>query len=623
MGSFVVYIIEWALCLSAFLLLFKMCFSGCTFHRFNRFFLLGSVAVSAFLPLIHVPSNEQIEPIAEVLRLKTEQLETLSMASYPQTTIAEVQDQLSTGQKVFVIVALTYLLYIAIQVIGWVKSLVKMGLMLRGKRKRSVGRWVRLVVHGEAYGPFSWMNYIFISEQEDGFCRRASIRHEMSHIKLLHPADLVFIMLCTLVNPLCWIVMKEIKVVHEYEADDEVINYYHIHSRDYQRLLVRRTVGAEAYALACSFNINIKKRIMMMKKKQSHWWRITWIAVTIPLVGIALTAFSKPKEALKEVVDSSVRIIQQPIANLLDTDANEQELMPATPTSIEETVATVDDLASGEETDMGEASAMPSPSSENTAEPLQDVKQGDPISGRIIDENGKPVMMAVVLERDEYGRIYANSMSDKNGNFVLRLTNPKHQVSVMCPGYETQILDIKEPSLTVVLKHNAKLSGVTVSSQAESIDPDAPYYKEENRSANESDQVFEIIHQMPDFPGGDQELTKYLSTHLHYPALAKEMQVEGEVTVEFIIDKTGLVRSPKVTEVNAASPLVTADIQKAAKEGNEQALDAVAAYDDAIEAMKEEAIHVVRNIPRWEPSRRNGIRFDMVMSLPVRFKIVK
>ena len=43
MGSFVIYIIEWALCLSAFLLLYKMCFSGSTFHRFNRHFLLGNV----------------------------------------------------------------------------------------------------------------------------------------------------------------------------------------------------------------------------------------------------------------------------------------------------------------------------------------------------------------------------------------------------------------------------------------------------------------------------------------------------------------------------------------------------------------------------------------------------
>ena len=78
MGSFVIYILEWALCLSAFLLLYKMCFSGSTFHRFNRLFLLGSVVVSALLPLIHITTSEEMEPIAEVCRLNTEELEQIS-----------------------------------------------------------------------------------------------------------------------------------------------------------------------------------------------------------------------------------------------------------------------------------------------------------------------------------------------------------------------------------------------------------------------------------------------------------------------------------------------------------------------------------------------------------------
>ena len=143
MGSFVIYIIEWALCLSAFLLLYKMCFSGSTFHRFNRLFLLGSVVVAALLPLIHVTTNEQVEPIAEVCRLNTEQFEPLQVIT--PLTIAENETpmtfssfvaQLSTPQKIFVILALTYFFYIAIQTVGWLRSLVKMILFIRGKRKR-------------------------------------------------------------------------------------------------------------------------------------------------------------------------------------------------------------------------------------------------------------------------------------------------------------------------------------------------------------------------------------------------------------------------------------------------------------------------------------------------------
>ena len=122
MGSFVIYILEWALCLSAFLLLYKMCFSGSTFHRFNRLFLLGSVVVAALLPLIHITTSEEMEPIAEVCRLNTEELAPLPVVETLQMQVAETQEQLSTfnsqlstSQKVFLAIAITYLIYIAIQ----------------------------------------------------------------------------------------------------------------------------------------------------------------------------------------------------------------------------------------------------------------------------------------------------------------------------------------------------------------------------------------------------------------------------------------------------------------------------------------------------------------------------
>ena len=131
MGSFVVYALEWAMCLSAFLFLYKMCFSGCTFHRFNRAFLLGSVVLSALLPLIHISTNEQIEPIAEMCRVNTEHLEPLPVVSQLSETNEQFSafssplgqgtlagQELSTSQKVFLFIAITYLLYVAIQTIG-------------------------------------------------------------------------------------------------------------------------------------------------------------------------------------------------------------------------------------------------------------------------------------------------------------------------------------------------------------------------------------------------------------------------------------------------------------------------------------------------------------------------
>jgi hypothetical protein len=603
MGSFVVYVLEWALCLSAFLLLYKMCFSGSTFHRFNRLFLLGSVVLSALLPLIHITANEQMEPIAEVCRLNTTQFEPLQVTAPLQ--VAEVQEPLTTGQRVFVVLTLTYLIYIAIQAIGWLKSMVKMLLFLRGKRSRRVGRWIRLVVHGEEYGPFSWMNCIVISDQENGFSRRASMHHELSHIKLLHPVDLVFILLCTLVNPVCWLVMKEIKVVHEYEADDQVINHYHIRSRDYQRLLVQRTVGAEAYALACSFNLNIKKRIIMMKKKQSTWWRIAWIAVTLPLVGFALTAFSKPKEALKDVVDNSVRVIEQPIVAALSTDVAEVEVVE-----------------------------IPAPKPVKAEKAADDLKSGDKITGIVKVKNGQPLEHANVTALDEYGRIVAYTFTDKNGNYELKVTNPKHKIRFSFVGFKTQTLDMSSNKMDVTLEEAMKFNDIQVVGRRDSIDSNAPRYKDENTTTGDEN-TFRMVEQNPTFPGGQGEIIKYLSTHLRYPAVAREMQAEAEITVTFVIDKTGFVRSPKVVEVKATSPIakmtevnnpnrtVNTEFKEAVKDGDVESAEKVKAFYDTIEALKEEAVYVVRNMPRWEPGRQNGRRVETTYTLPVSFNLAK
>ena len=612
MGNFVVYILEWTLCLSAFLLLYKMCFSGSTFHRFNRLFLLGSVVVSALLPLIHITTSEEMEPIAEVCRLNTEELEqipvvtTLSASIDPQSLSTLLQERrkvesnskwnletLSTGQKVFMVLALIYLIYIAIQVIGWLRSFTKMMLFLKGKRMRRVGGWIRLVAHEEEYGPFSWMNYIVISNKERGFARRASMRHELSHIVLLHYADLVFLLLCTIVNPICWFVMKEIKVVHEYEADDEVINHYRIQSRDYQRLLIMRTVGAEAYALACSFNLNIKKRIMMMKKKQSTWWRIMWIAVTIPLVGIALTAFSKPKEASKEVVDSSASVIYNLPSTIYDSEAAEAEVIePQGPTPVEEESDKVED----------------------------DVKPGDMISGCVTDDKNMPLMMVNIFEKDEFGRIVAHAVSDLNGDFTFKLVNPQHKLTISCPGFATQTLDIKDKEVNVTLKHNAKLDETTVYTAADAIRKEDSHFKDE---ALPQDGTFQVVEKMAAYPGGAEALTEYLRMNLRYPVIAKENQVEADVIVEFTVGKTGLVSSARVVECSSSSSLVTAEVRKAADEYDPDAYETMKAYYDAVEALKEEAVHLVRSMPRWEPSRRNGLRFETEMTIPVSFKLMK
>ena len=178
MGAFVVYILEWSVCLLAFLLLYKMCFSGSTFHRFNRFYLLGIVALSAMLPLIHIAPTEQMEPMAESCRTAV-WVDESPLSSLSVSSALDVESKsLSVTEKGAMVLLVMYILYVLVQLTGWTKAAVKMLWFLHGKRRHRIGRWVWLVEHDAEYGPFSWMNIIVISRNEQGFGRRAS-----------HPSD--------------------------------------------------------------------------------------------------------------------------------------------------------------------------------------------------------------------------------------------------------------------------------------------------------------------------------------------------------------------------------------------------------------------------------------------------
>lgn len=319
MGSIVLYIIEWAFALLVLIAIYKAAFSGTTLHRFNRFYLLGATLLSALLPLVHVTITDST-PVAAGLSIEEtgfarELSGTFTFTPEPETMWADAPDLATPSPEPerktslwAVMLIGTYAIYVLTLIIGWSRGIIKARKFLRGKPRRRLSRTVWLVTHSEQYGPFSWMNYIVISDSENGFARRASLRHEYSHVKLLHSIDLVVLLACTIVNPVCWLVLQEIKIVHEYEADDEVINRYGIREQDYQRLLLIKAVGAEAYALASSFNLNIKKRIIMMNKNKTRKSRLMWLLLLIPMLGMTSVLFARTEKAVN--LDDKLRFTQ-------------------------------------------------------------------------------------------------------------------------------------------------------------------------------------------------------------------------------------------------------------------------------------------------------------------------
>lgn len=321
-----------------------------------------------------------------------------------------------------------------------------------------------------------------------------------------------------------------------------------------------------------------------------------WIAVTIPLVGFTLMAFSKPKETLKETMDNTVRLIEQPLYEVLKPESPDME--NTTPAA--ESTKTA-----------------PTESPQPTA---HGVEPGDIVKGCVKDPNGQPLEYANLVEEDEYHRIVAHAISDKNGNFSLKVVNPNHKIRISYVGFISKTIEISDNQIDVVMEPNLIITDVKVVGRADSVDLDNPRYKEQDLP-NDNGTGFDMVEQAPVFPGGMGGIFDYLNRHLCYPSVAREMRVEAEIVVRFTVDKTGFVRSPQVVNANSHTTLVTAETMKAAKDGNEDAVEASKNYYDAVEALKEEAIHVVRNMPRWEPGRQNGKRVNASFTLPISFKL--
>lgn len=102
--------------------------------------------------------------------------------------------------------------------------------------------------------------------------------------------------------------------------------------------------------------------------------------------------------------------------------------------------------------------------------------------------------------------------------------------------------------------------------------------------------VYDIVEVMPQFPGGQGELMKFLRNNIKYPAEAQKKKIEGLVIVTFVVNKKGRIIDPTVER--SAHPLLDA-----------------------------EALRVVKRMPKWTPGRMNGEPVNVKYALPVTFKL--
>ena len=316
MGTFLVYILKSAACLAVFYLFYKLLMSRDTFHRFNRFALLGLLVLSSLLPLVEASVNspaavqETMLTLEQLLLLADIQPEGESMAAAtPSATVLWLRAAL-----------LVYLTGIVFFIVRNLCSLARLGRLIRQGKREALDSYlpdrkeknVRLVVHDHDIAPFSWMHWIVIARKDLEENGREILIHELAHIRNRHSWDLLLADLCIFVqwfNPAAWLLKQELQNIHEYEAD-EIVLREGVNARNYQMLLIKKAVGTRLYSMANSFNhSSLKKRITMMLKEKSNPWARAKYLYILPLAALAVTAFARPEVSAVADEISAVKVI--------------------------------------------------------------------------------------------------------------------------------------------------------------------------------------------------------------------------------------------------------------------------------------------------------------------------
>ena len=301
MGFFFVYILKSGVCLSLFYLFYRL-LSKETFYRFNRIALLGILVFSLLLPLIEVTKAPQNEINQAVLTI--EQL--LVMAENHQetqvTTVVEGDDLVDTWRSPVHWIEIVLLFYIAgifFLVCRNVYSLFRLVRLMNTAQRRQIDKHTVLLVHDRNVAPFSWMKFVVISRTDLEENGREILIHECAHIRKHHSWDLLIADICIFFqwfNPGAWLLKQELQNIHEYEADEAVINEG-INARDYQLLLIKKAVGTRLYSMAIAVTAFARPEISEKADEIS----------AVKVNDLAAIVEAKVEEITKDVLKDSLK----------------------------------------------------------------------------------------------------------------------------------------------------------------------------------------------------------------------------------------------------------------------------------------------------------------------------
>lgn len=301
------YILKTVLCSALLLAVYFLFLEREKMHRFNRFYLLFSIAFSFAIPFITVETGSSVLPVSEAI---SETVESYHNIIWQQTDVP-IHDHNILPNILLVI----YSTITAILLYRFIKNIA--ALFSTIKNNKSVSYFgATLVLTNNKLIPHSFSNYIFIDKDdfEKGTIEKEIIHHELTHVLQKHSIDILFIELLLIFawfNPLLYWYRKAIQLNHEFLADDGVIKTFN-DTPSYQHLLLHKGSRTSSLLLTSRLNYSItKKRLMMMTKITMPEVAIFKQIAIIPLAAATVFLFST-KVTAQDITNRDTTKITKP-----------------------------------------------------------------------------------------------------------------------------------------------------------------------------------------------------------------------------------------------------------------------------------------------------------------------
>lgn len=598
MSAVLLYSIKSAIVLTLLYLPYMLMLRRESFFRFNRMVLLGILLLSLVLPLCNIPwMSLDHQPVVQAAQLQMLEL------GIPVHVLPEVQVLAEKQEESFFTFSLFHL-FTFIYIIGmvallsmrlWQIARLQFGLK-QGVLWHNDEQGVRIYCHSGDVAPFSWMRNIVINEKDYDEAGREIVLHEMGHIQGRHSWDVVLLTLVQMLqwwNPLCYVLGISLRDVHEYEADNFVLEQG-VSAQGYQLLLIRKAVGSGSYAFANSFNHSLtKKRITMMKKSKSNPWMKSKALYVIPVAALALSAFATPKfvAPIEETVTKLEGKGTENSPNLQALEGKKEKIK--------------DEGTSG--------TTMMRVRGHDNAQPLvvlngkiievsKDVNfetmNSEEQFSSLLNINVEDIESITVLKNDAATKVWG----DKGANGVIVITTKSKD--------DVKELVKKLPGAEMDDDGNITVNGKSV----------AKIMLNDKEVLNNNDTIYNVVKERAKFPGGDEECFKFLSENVRYPKLCHEFGVQGRVIVRFVVEKDG-----SITHVEKArgvgKTLSEVDVTSY-KQEHPDSPEQLKAGQDLGNLLFEEAKRVLELMPKWEPAKdKDGNAVRSFFNLPFMFRL--